>query len=102
MKDSPKQWEWVIKYGQFEQVDDETTEKEKRKKDRTHLPQNCLQDGYNRMEEYQRCVKECETSHKTTTATITTTTRINNKNQKQNSNNILKQKIVSVSGQFSL
>ena len=32
MKDSPKQWEWVIKYGQFEQVDDETTEKEKRKK----------------------------------------------------------------------
>ena len=32
IKVSPKQWDWVIKYGQFEPEGEETTEKEKRKK----------------------------------------------------------------------
>jgi len=31
MKDSPKQWDWVVKYGQFEPTEAETTEQELRR-----------------------------------------------------------------------
>ena len=31
-KDSPRQWEWVVKYGQFEPIETSTTEQESRRK----------------------------------------------------------------------
>ena len=52
--------------------------KKKGKKDRTLLLQKCLQAGYNRMEGWRHCAKECETSHKqiiTNTTTSHTQTR---------------------------
>ena len=40
MKDSPKQWDWVVKYGQFEPKEAETSEQDlRRKRQNTFAPE---------------------------------------------------------------